>query len=66
MSDHVLRAEALEECWPSDGDRAFVETPWGSDNLKEAMAGLANFFECASHEFTHQDELASEMALSSM
>ena len=36
------------------------------DNLREVMAGLGNFFECVSLHFSHQDELASNLALNSM
>ena len=51
--------------FPSDCDGApFVFGDRGIDlaNLREVMQGLVNFFECVDAEFSHQDEIAADMA----
>jgi hypothetical protein len=54
--------------FPADTKRlpfAFGDQGIDLDNLREVMAGLENFFECASLHFSHQDELASDLASNS-
>ncbi len=68
-----LVAEMHEADHKSDGFRFAMdrnEMPFefgdkGIDlaNLREVMMGLANFFECAYSEFSHQDDMASDAYL---
>ena len=51
--------------FPTDRDGGpFVFGDRGIDlaNLREVMQGLVNFFECVLEEFSHQDEIAADMA----
>ena len=50
--------------FPTDrGDSPFAFGDRGIDlaNVREVMQGLVNFFECAYLEFSHQDDIASEV-----
>ena len=46
---------------PSGAPFAFGDRGVDLANVREVMQGLANFFECVYLEFSHQDDIASEV-----